>query len=73
MSNKRKTGIDLFCGLGGFSFGMKAAGYDPIVGVDHTEAAVETYQKNFPKAKAVLADIFSSEFQKTFVHRFFFA
>lgn len=39
---------DLFCGAGGMSLGLQDAGYQVIVGVDHDEAALETYRGYFP-------------------------
>lgn len=39
---------DLFCGAGGMSLGLQDAGYQVIVGVDHDQAALETYRGYFP-------------------------
>lgn len=58
------NGIDLFCGLGGFSLGMRQAGVQPVLGVDSWDVAVNTYGENFPQAKAVQADIKDRKFQK---------
>jgi DNA (cytosine-5)-methyltransferase 1 len=35
--------VDLFCGAGGMSLGLMDAGYDVVLGVDHDDAALETY------------------------------
>lgn len=43
--------IDLFCGCGGLSEGFKLAGYNVVAGIDFNAPAIETYKKNFPKAK----------------------
>ena len=62
-----QTGIDLFCGLGGFSFAMQMAGVRPVLGVDSWPDASEAYSRNFPGAKAVCADLFDAEFQEKLV------
>jgi DNA (cytosine-5)-methyltransferase 1 len=47
--------LDLFCGGGGSSWGAQAAGAKIVCGVDAAPFAVNIYQRNFPKAKAVEA------------------
>jgi DNA (cytosine-5)-methyltransferase 1 len=42
----RLTAVDLFCGAGGLSAGLRAAGFDLVWAADHHEAAVRTYQNN---------------------------
>lgn len=49
--------VDLFCGMGGFSKGMQNAGCTIVAGVDLNKQALESYQLNFPSAKAIHADI----------------
>lgn len=39
---------DLFCGSGGMSLGLEAAGFTSVLGVDHDEPALETYNSLFP-------------------------
>lgn len=39
--------LDLFCGSGGMSLGLQAAGFEVIAGVDNWAPAAETYRKNF--------------------------
>ena len=65
-SNKNSplTVIDLFCGCGGLSKGFADAGYQVLLGVDHDEAALETFRKNFLGAKAEPIDLFDSNFTK---------
>jgi DNA (cytosine-5)-methyltransferase 1 len=41
------TAIDLFCGAGGMSLGLKNAGFDIVAALDNWEPAVRTYQHNF--------------------------
>lgn len=40
------TVIDLFCGVGGFSYGFKKAGYNIILGIDSEESKLLTYKRN---------------------------
>ena len=40
--------LDLFCGAGGFSDGLRASGMQPAIGVDLNEDALATYAQNFP-------------------------
>lgn len=49
--------VDLFCGCGGLSYGFEQAGFKTILGIDHDAAAIETFKKNHPHAKTILADI----------------
>jgi len=38
--------IELFCGAGGMSLGLKKAGFNNLLSIDSDEHAIETYQKN---------------------------
>ncbi len=38
--------VDFFCGAGGLSFGLRAAGIDVIAGIDNDGVCKETYEKN---------------------------
>jgi DNA (cytosine-5)-methyltransferase 1 len=50
----RHTFIDLFCGAGGFTLGMRRAGYDCLAAIDFDEAAVSTLRANLPDLESVL-------------------
>src|SRR5882724_2702692 len=41
------TAIDLFCGAGGISLGLQAAGFEILCAADSWDVAVGTYRKNF--------------------------
>jgi DNA (cytosine-5)-methyltransferase 1 len=41
------TFIDLFCGCGGFTLGMKRAGFKCLAAIDSNDEAIRVFQKNF--------------------------
>lgn len=49
--------IDLFCGAGGLSTGLKKSGFEVCLGVDIDEAALKTYKNNLKKTKVLREDI----------------
>ncbi|MFI1830689.1 DNA cytosine methyltransferase [Streptomyces sp. NPDC020412] len=49
--------IHLLCGAGGDATGLLEAGFDPILGINHWQTAVETFELNHPRAAARCADI----------------
>ena len=49
--------IDLFCGAGGLTLGLRRAGWAVVAGVDVDEAVKETYENNNPGVRFVSADI----------------
>ena len=49
--------IDLFCGVGGLTFGLRRAGWDVIAGVDVDSTVAETYRRNNPGTRFVNADL----------------
>ncbi|MER6011608.1 DNA cytosine methyltransferase [Streptomyces bluensis] len=49
--------IHLLCGAGGDGLGLEEAGFDPILGVNHWQTAIDTFERNFPTAAARCADI----------------
>ena len=63
------TAIDLFCGAGGLTLGLRRAGWAVTAGVDVDEAVRKTYENNNPGVKFVSADIrsFSDEEIRTLV------
>lgn len=46
MKPRRPVAVDLFCGAGGFSLGLKQAGWDVIAAVDKWPMALITYASN---------------------------
>ncbi|MGK4354218.1 DNA cytosine methyltransferase [Enterobacter cloacae] len=51
------TAIDLFCGAGGLTCGLKMAGFDVKLGVELEHVAAETYRVNHPEHPLYEADI----------------
>lgn len=49
--------VDLFCGAGGLTFGLRKAGWDVAAGIDVDECVGETYRRNNPGSRFVAADI----------------
>jgi len=58
---QRPSIFDCFCGLGGLSLGADLAGYQILGGVDADATAVEIYQRNFPNARALHADLLQAK------------
>ena len=53
-TDKGIRAIDLFCGVGGSSWGARSAGCDIVAGFDLWEVAGQAYKSNFPEAEFVL-------------------
>ncbi|MEU0722899.1 DNA cytosine methyltransferase [Streptomyces sp. NPDC006140] len=49
--------VHLLCGAGGDTLGLQEAGFDPILGINHWQTAIDTFELNFPNAAARCADI----------------
>lgn len=52
-----KKVIDLFCGAGGLSAGLRKAGFTIKIGVDIDKQALQTYRTNFQRTKILEKDI----------------
>ncbi|MEI7430885.1 MAG: DNA cytosine methyltransferase [Betaproteobacteria bacterium] len=49
--------VDLFCGCGGISVGLRSAGLEVVAGVDINKKYIVSFAKNFPKAHVITDDI----------------
>jgi DNA (cytosine-5)-methyltransferase 1 len=49
--------IDLFCGCGGLSSGLRDAGFNILAGVDIEKDYIKTFTHNFKDAESICADI----------------
>lgn len=56
-SERRLTAIDLFCGAGGLTLGLKKAGYNVLAGVELEEIPANTYSANHPTTLCLKKDI----------------
>lgn len=54
---KRRTAIDLFCGAGGLTQGLKQAGFNVIGAIESHPTYAESYKLNHPKTNLKLSDI----------------
>ena len=52
--------VDLFCGAGGLSLGMAAAGFQSVLASDKDEDSVATFQKNI--GRAIQGDVRDADF-----------
>jgi DNA (cytosine-5)-methyltransferase 1 len=57
VAKKNLKFIDLFCGCGGFSTGLEAAGHECLLGLDFDKHAVESFKRNHKNALGLCADI----------------
>ena len=57
MKKNKHTAIDLFCGAGGLTEGLKKAGFCVLAGVENNPIAAETYKLNNRIAKIYEGDI----------------
>jgi len=57
MPKTRLKFVDLFCGAGGLSLGLKRAGFAPVVALDFDPHATKTFKYNFPKIPVITSDI----------------
>lgn len=64
-NNKKYIILDLFCGAGGFSYGMeKNKNFETAVALDFNKQAVETFSYNFPNATTIVGDITNNKIKK---------
>ena len=52
-----KNLISLFCGPGGFDAGFKKAEFKSVLAIDTQESACQTFERNYPEAKAYQQDL----------------
>ncbi|TIT20143.1 MAG: DNA cytosine methyltransferase [Mesorhizobium sp.] len=49
--------LDLFCGAGGISHGLTAAGFEIVAAIDNWKPALKSYQSNFPTHRLLSCDL----------------
>ena len=55
--DKVLTAIDLFCGAGGLTLGLKRAGFNVVAGVEINPEIAKTYKANHPTTKLLIRDV----------------
>lgn len=65
MNNKKKKieAIDLFCGIGGLTYGLRDASIDVLAGLDFDKTCADAYVKN-NKSKFINADVSKYDFSE---------
>lgn len=62
--------LDLFCGAGGFSYGMhQNANFRTAVALDFNEQAAHTYKMNMPEVDVITGDITSTDVQEKILQK----
>ena len=51
------TAIDLFCGAGGLTLGLKRAGFNVVAGIELNTEIAKTYKANHPTTKLLIKDV----------------
>ena len=59
--NAKLTAVDLFCGCGGISAGLRSAGFDVLAGFDVEPKYMTTFAENFGKERARQVDLAASD------------
>lgn len=49
--------VDLFCGAGGLSDGLRQAGFKPVLAVDFDKHSLGTYKRNHPETATLCEDV----------------
>jgi DNA (cytosine-5)-methyltransferase 1 len=49
--------VSLFSGAGGLDLGFKDAGFQVVIAVDSSEAAIRSHRRNFPNTESTVADL----------------
>ena len=62
--------LDLFCGAGGFSYGMeKNPHFKTVLALDNDSYAGDTFKRNMPSCDVIIGDITSSAIKKQIVQK----
>ena len=60
--------LDLFCGAGGFSYGLhQVNGFETKVALDFNKEATITFSKNMPNAKVICGDITNKDIKQEII------
>lgn len=56
--------LDVYCGAGGSSEGLRAAGLVPAVAANHWDVAIRTHALNFPNTRHITADVTNYDWRR---------
>lgn len=60
--------LDLFCGAGGFSFGVeKNKHFKTIIALDFNSKAIDTFKQNMPETETLVGDITNDDIKKRII------
>ena len=57
MTGTERIAVDLFCGCGGISAGLRDSGFRIVAGADIDANYIQTFEENFPEAKSLKIDL----------------
>lgn len=57
MRKGKPTAVDLFCGAGGLTLGLKRAGFNVVAGVESNSETAKTYEANHLGTKSLVKDV----------------
>lgn len=62
--------LDLFCGAGGFSYGLDSIKeFTTVLGSDYDSQIIQTFKYNFPNAETIVGDITDNNIKKTIIKK----
>lgn len=62
-AHRKIEAVDLFCGIGGLTYGLREAGIDVIAGIDNDRTCSYAYERN-TRAKFIEADVSEYDFNE---------
>ena len=64
LNSMKIEAIDLFCGIGGLTYGLRKANIDVLAGLDNDESCEYSYEKNNNNSTFISADISEYDFKE---------
>ena len=62
--------LDLFCGAGGFSYGMdKNPNFETLIALDNDQYAGDTFKRNMPYVEVIIGDITKEDTKKEIIDK----
>ena len=57
LRGRRPTAVDLFCGCGGLTLGLRRAGFGVVAGIDCDRLSLSTYALNHRRTRLIMEDV----------------